>query len=98
MPVILPTPDELAEMDWPKRDKVIRKARALLTEYANAYVEAMPRFYRMTEEQREVAEAARRLRDDSWAEREREAARALLALLPDDPEAVSRRVALSEAS
>ena len=91
MPLVLPTPDELARMDWPARDKVIRKARALLTEYANAYVESMPRWYRMTDEQREIAEAARRLRDDEWAARERAAAAALLALLPPDPEAEAHR-------
>lgn len=38
MPVILPTPDELVALDWHKRDKAIRAARALLRGYG-AHVE-----------------------------------------------------------
>ena len=94
MPVILPTPDELAGMDWHKRDKVIRKARTLLAEYAEAYVEAMPRWYRMTDEQREASAAARALSDEMWAQREREAAEAIYAAMPADPEASEHRAAV----
>jgi hypothetical protein len=94
VPVILPTPDELSAMDWHKRDKVIRKARTLLAEYAAAYVEAMPRWYRMTEEQREASAAARALNDEAWAEREREAAEALYAAMPADPQASEHRAAV----
>lgn len=81
-------------MDWHARDKVIRKARALLTEYAAAYVEAMPRWYRMSDEQREASESARRLRDDTWGDRERQAAEALLALMEPDPLASEHRAAV----
>ena len=91
MPVVLPTPDELAGMDWHARDKVIRKARTLLAEYANAYVEAMPRWYRMTDEQREASAAARALNDEMWAQQEREAAQALLSAMPADPRADEHR-------
>lgn len=71
MPVALPTPDELARMDWHKRDKVLRAARRLLAAYGEITV-PVPKSqrYALTPEQREAREAA-------WGEQVRAEARRL---------------------
>ncbi len=48
----------------------------------------------MTDEQREASAAARALSDEMWAQRERDAATALLEMLGPDPDAEAHRAAV----
>lgn len=41
MPVTLPTPEELVQLPWHKRDRAIRTARALLRQYGGIVEEAV---------------------------------------------------------
>lgn len=75
MPVLLPTPDELAVMPWHKRDKALHAARKLLTAYGLAFEPA--RRTRMTEAQRRRNAERRRRQAAKWGESVREEARRL---------------------
>jgi hypothetical protein len=86
MPIILPTPEELAELDWHKRDKVVRAARRLLREYGAALTVDLPA------EPRAISAEAQRRDDIVWGERVRAEARALLEQWGADPNAKWRAV------
>lgn len=66
MPVLLPTPDELAAMPWHKRDKALAQARRLLASYTEAFEPGGTRRYRMTPEQRDQRAAARKAELAEW--------------------------------
>lgn len=71
MPVILPTADELAQLDWHKRDRAVRAARNLLRAYGDAVEPVAPaKRYRLTDAQRAEREWA-------WGEAVRAEARRL---------------------
>jgi hypothetical protein len=77
MPIAIPTPEELARMDWHKRDRVARTLR----EYERAvgvYVEAgNPRTTRLTDEGRALRAAEIAAREAAWGEEVRAEARRL---------------------
>jgi hypothetical protein len=75
MPIILPTADEIAEMDWRSREKALRRARDLLKDYA--YAERLPRLHKMTAEQRAARAAEIAEREAAWGESVRAEARLL---------------------
>jgi hypothetical protein len=70
MPILLPTPDELADLDWHKRDKAVRAARALLRGYG-VHVEPADRVRWREGRERYAARHA------AWAESVRAEARRL---------------------
>jgi len=78
MPLLIPTPEELARMDWHKRDKVARTLR----EYERAvgvYVgDGNPRTTRLTEEGRELRRKEIAEREAAWGEAVRAEARRLV--------------------
>ena len=71
MAVVMPTPEEFARLDWHKRDKAIRAARALMRGYGAAMADDMT-----ADALRPSAEARARA-DRAWGERVRAEARAL---------------------
>ncbi len=77
MAVILPTPAELARMDWYKRDAVLRSIRALERDLGAAFVPADIRRYRMTPEQKQQRAAEITAREAAWGEAVRAEARRL---------------------
>jgi hypothetical protein len=76
VPVLLPTPDELAAMDWHARERAISRARRLLSEYAQRW-EPVERRYRMTEDERTASAERRAEYDRAWGESVRAEARRL---------------------
>lgn len=77
MPVLLPTPDELAAMPWHKRDKALAQARRLLASYTDAFEPGGTRRHRMTEAQKARSAERRRKAAREWGERVRDEARRL---------------------
>ena len=80
MPVIIPTPDEVAAMPWPSRRKALARVRHIVNQMRDV---DMPT-------ERLWAES-----DPDWAEVTRREARRLLALLPADPCASEHRVGVA---
>jgi hypothetical protein len=76
MPFVLPTPEELARMDWHKRERVLRSLRAYARQ-VGAYLEDAPKRRALTPEERERREVERRDYEREWGERVREEARRL---------------------
>ena len=71
MPLTLPTPEELAALNWYQRDRVLRAARRLLAAYGEHVVPTPPsQRYALTDEQRKA-------RDAAWGEQVRAEARRL---------------------
>lgn len=71
MPLMLPTPTELAAMSWHKREKAIQRARRLLRDYGDVFADDM------TEDLMLPSAEARRRADVAWGEQVRAEARRL---------------------
>lgn len=71
MPVALPTPDELARMDWYQRERAVRTARHLLRAYGGALTADLPK------PPRPLSAEAQRSGDAVWGEQVRAEARRL---------------------
>jgi hypothetical protein len=77
MPVILPTPDELALMPWHKRDRALAQAKALLASYSRSFEPGGTRRHRMTDAQRQRSVQVRRKREAAWGAQVRAEAKRL---------------------
>ena len=84
MPIILPDPHEVANMEWHARDKALLRARRLLRDYGMLAAPADTVRWRKTVE-------AKRIQHEAWASAVREEARILLADMPADADAASHR-------
>lgn len=71
MPVILPTPDEIAAMPWHSRDRAVNAARALLRGYGDLVEPSEPTRWRSRRD-------GYRSRHAAWAEGVRAEARRLV--------------------
>lgn len=80
MPILLPDPQEVANMDWHARDKALRRARRLLEGYGDMVLPADAERWRLSAEGKRIAHA-------DWAAGVREEARILLHDLGPDPAA-----------
>lgn len=83
MPVILPTPDEIARMDWREREKAMQRARRTMAALREAEAQLDERLERLWDEAAE-----------GWAESVVCEARRLQAQMPADPKASEHRAAV----
>ena len=86
MPVILPTPDEIARMDWREREKAMLRARRTMAALRQAE----------TEVERVLDQTWNDARE-GWAEEVRTVATQLAHQMGVDPNAPAHRMALLEA-
>ena len=87
MPIVLPTPDEIARMDWHEREKAMQRARRTIRALRDAESLFDDRLERLWDT------AA-----TDWAESVRAEARRLLHLMPADPRAAEHRSVATEVS
>jgi len=87
MPVILPTPEEVARMDWREREKAMLRARRTMAALRQAE----------TEVERVLDQTWNDARTN-WAEEVRTVATQLHAKYGDDPNASQHRAALLDQS
>jgi hypothetical protein len=86
VPVILPTPEEIAKMTWRDREKASLRARRTLEAIRTAEAELDSGLDRLWDSARE-----------GWAEEVRTEANRILARIGFDPEAARHRAELLEA-
>lgn len=86
MPVILPTPEEIAKMTWRDREKAQLRARRTLEALRTAEAELDSGLDRLWDSAR-----------DGWAEETRVEANRILARIGFDPDAAKHRAELLEA-
>lgn len=91
MPIVLPTPDELAVVPWHVRDRAIGRAQRLVQQYRGRVVPAQKR------ERMRLTPEARQQRARQFGESVQAQARAIAERIGVDPDWQQHQAALLEA-